>query len=114
MRFASVVDSPNEPYFNPASLIPRPRPTIKKEKDRICRMAWSHGRPKTRMESAPRGNSKTTVIPMMIPCAMSYDWMGESPLELEELEELDEPVELPLEAVVAAEVEVKGLVSDSN
>lgn len=72
IRFASVVDSPNEPYFNPASLIPKPRPTTKKEKDKIWRMAWSQGRPKTRMESAPRGNSNTTVIPMMIPCAMSY------------------------------------------
>jgi len=40
--------------------------------------------------------------------------MGESPLELEELDELDEPVELPLEEVVAAEVEVKGFESDSN
>lgn len=102
----------NDPYFNPASLIPKPRPTIKKINEKICKIAWSHGLPKIRIESAPSGKSKTTVIPIIIPCALSYDWTGEDPPETEELDELGEPA-LEEEAV-AADVEVKGLESVTN
>lgn len=66
------------------------------------------------MESAPRGKSNTTVIPMIIPCAISYDWIREGPLDVDELDEVEEEPSLDEEEVVAAEVEEKGFESESS
>jgi len=50
-----------------ASLMPSPKPTIRDSSDRTCRAACRIGEPMRRMDMAPRGNSRVTVTPMMVP-----------------------------------------------
>lgn len=67
------------------------------------------------MDNAPSGKSRTTVTPMTIPCALSYDCTGETTLLEEELELELEPALAPeLELVAADVVEVKGFSSVVN
>lgn len=49
--------------------MPSPKPAIKQSRLKAWRMPCRRALPTTRMKRAPIGNSRTTVTPMMMPCA---------------------------------------------